>query len=125
MEEDEREAGLRRILNFGHTLGHAIESAAADTSSPLLHGECVALGMLPMCSPAVRERLTSVLLKFGLPTEVSLPLSAVRDALTHDKKSGVAGISAVFVDEPGTYRLENTGADELMKRYEEVFGGTK
>ena len=47
VEKDEKENSLRRVLNFGHTLGHAIESSAGlDT---LLHGECVALGMLPMC----------------------------------------------------------------------------
>lgn len=46
VEHDEREAGLRRVLNFGHTIGHAIESISADEPYPLLHGECVALGML-------------------------------------------------------------------------------
>ena len=47
VEQDERESGLRMILNFGHTLGHGIETGSGLT---LLHGECVALGMLPFCS---------------------------------------------------------------------------
>lgn len=47
VEQDPHEHGLRRVLNFGHTVGHAIESSAGGR---LLHGECVALGMLPMCS---------------------------------------------------------------------------
>ncbi len=52
VEQDEKESGLRRILNFGHTIGHGVE--AADGLGGLLHGECVALGMIPMCAPAVR-----------------------------------------------------------------------
>ena len=44
--EDPREQGLRKILNFGHTIGHALESYALDTSAPLLHGEAIALGMI-------------------------------------------------------------------------------
>ena len=55
VEQDEKETGLRKILNFGHTVGHGIESEAE--LSGLYHGECVALGMLPMCGDAVRERL--------------------------------------------------------------------
>lgn len=46
VEEDPREKGLRKILNFGHTIGHAIESISLDTTNPLLHGEAIALGMM-------------------------------------------------------------------------------
>ena len=120
VEADERESGLRKILNFGHTLGHGIESAAAPS---LYHGECVALGMLPMCSPAVRERLIPVLRMLDLPTSVSLPSSAVREAVSHDKKSAGDSVDAVFVEEPGSCRVERIGVDGLMERYESVFGG--
>ncbi|MBO7150734.1 MAG: 3-dehydroquinate synthase, partial [Clostridia bacterium] len=65
VEKDEKETNLRRILNFGHTIGHGIESKA-----DLYHGECVALGMLPMCAPAVRTRLEKVLAKLSLPVRV-------------------------------------------------------
>ncbi len=44
--EDPKERGLRKILNFGHTIGHALESYALDTEAPLLHGEAIALGMI-------------------------------------------------------------------------------
>ncbi|MBQ2863141.1 MAG: 3-dehydroquinate synthase, partial [Clostridia bacterium] len=47
VEQDEKESGLRKILNFGHTVGHGIESS--EGMSALYHGECVALGMIPMC----------------------------------------------------------------------------
>ncbi len=79
VSQDEKERGLRRILNFGHTLGHAIESF--EQLSGLYHGECVALGMLPMCAPPVRQRLLAVLKKLGLPTECSLDPDAVCAAL--------------------------------------------
>ena len=61
VEQDEKETGLRKILNFGHTVGHGIES-----SCDLYHGECVALGMIPMCGEALRPRLTAVLRKCSL-----------------------------------------------------------
>lgn len=46
VEEDPTERGLRKILNFGHTIGHAIESLALKSNAPLLHGEAIALGMI-------------------------------------------------------------------------------
>jgi 3-dehydroquinate synthase len=46
VELDEREGGLRKVLNFGHTIGHAIESISLETESPLLHGEAIAIGMI-------------------------------------------------------------------------------
>ena len=119
VEADEREAGLRKILNFGHTLGHAIESVL---SPDLLHGECVALGMLPMCSEDLRRRLIPIYEKLGLPSSVSAPSYAIREAMLHDKKSGKGGIDAVFVDEPGTCRIGTESADALIQRYESVFG---
>jgi len=96
VEEDERESGLRRILNFGHTIGHGIESVTG-----LLHGECVALGMIPACAPAARKRLLPVLTRLGLPTSVSADPEKVYAALLHDKKAAGGKITAIFVDEPG------------------------
>ena len=122
VEADEREAGMRKILNFGHTLGHAVESAAAPE---LYHGECVALGMLPMCSEAVRERLLPVLEKLHLPVKTALPVSKIREAMLHDKKSAEGGIDAVTVDEPGSCRVVRMTPDELTKRYASVFGGER
>ena len=122
VEADEREAGMRKILNFGHTLGHAVESASAPA---LYHGECVALGMLPMSSPAVRARLVPVLEKLGLPVSIDLPSETVREAMLHDKKSAAGAIDAVTVEEPGACRVERMTPDELMRRYASVFGGER
>ena len=119
VERDEREAGLRATLNFGHTLGHAIESA--NHLGGLYHGECVALGMLPMCGPQVRERLLKVLRKLGLPTEFRGDLDAVRKAAAHDKKVSGRDITVIYVNEPGSYEMKTMPADEFGKKIMEAF----
>ncbi|MBQ7153775.1 MAG: 3-dehydroquinate synthase [Clostridia bacterium] len=110
---DERESGLRRVLNFGHTLGHGIEYAA---QGKLLHGECVGLGMLPMSSENVRKRLLAVMGKYGLPVSISLPHDRIMEALVHDKKGTADGIVTVLCDEPGTYRFLKMTPDELAEK---------
>lgn len=97
VERDEREAGPRQILNYGHTLGHAIE-ALAGYSSRLLHGEAVAVGMaaagrisreMGFCAPGEAERLTALLERFGLPARMKEPpkLSVLKKLLAGDKKT--------------------------------------
>ena len=103
VEKDEKEAGLRRVLNFGHTLGHAIESDRE--ANKLYHGECVALGMLPMCSDSIRTRLYPLYERLGLPTSVKLDLSRAKEALRHDKKSKGERVIGVTVNEIGSYTL--------------------
>ena len=98
VEQDERESGPRKLLNFGHTIGHGVESAARGS---LYHGECVALGMVPMCGREVRARLIPLLERLGLPTACDLDKEAVWQAMQHDKKSSSSGFSAVFVEKPG------------------------
>ena len=118
VEVDEKENGLRRVLNFGHTVGHGIESE--EGLSGLYHGECVALGMLPMCAPSVRERLIPVLARLGLPTELNCDTDRVLSAMGHDKKLSGADITVVYVDEVGSFRFEKLPFDELKKRVREV-----
>ena len=102
VEADEHETGLRKVLNFGHTLGHGIESVSGE----LYHGECVALGMLPMCAPFVRERLLSVLRKWNLPTEVDVDMEAVIAACRYDKKAQGDDITLVYVPEIGKFEMK-------------------
>ena len=131
VEADEREAGLRRVLNFGHTLGHGIEAArqgrlfsasgaeaAKREGLALLHGECVALGMLPMCAPQVRARLIPVLERLELPTYVNLDLNAAMSAIAHDKKTEGGAVAAVTVPAVGEYRLESLSLSDLRSRLE-------
>ncbi len=117
VERDEKEQDLRRVLNFGHTIGHGIESAAGGA---LHHGECVAIGMLPMCSDKVRARLLPVLKRLGLPTAADLDPEAVYAAMLHDKKSTENGVAAVFSDEIGSYRIETVRPEALRARIETV-----
>lgn len=115
VERDERDAGARRILNFGHTLGHGVEAAAGGA---LLHGECVALGMLPMCAQPVRARLARVLTRLGLPTSLRGDADQILAAAARDKKAETDGIETIFVDEVGACRLEKLGLPALRARLE-------
>jgi 3-dehydroquinate synthase len=117
VERDERENGLRRVLNFGHTAGHGIESATGF--GKLLHGECVALGMIPMTSESIRPRLLSVLKKLSLPTslcEIENSRDDVLSAIAHDKKSSEDGIITVFLDDVEKYRFETLTPSEIIER---------
>ena len=94
VEMDEKEGGLRRILNFGHTLGHAVE---AESGYTLSHGQAVAIGMvyaatlsekLNYLPRADRERIESLIKVFDLPHRIpkDLETKALMSRLTKDKK---------------------------------------
>ncbi len=119
VEKDEREGGLRRVLNFGHTIGHGIEAVSGE----LLHGECVGMGMLPMCSPELRKRVENVLVKFSLPVSCGICPDAVYSAMLHDKKSSGGRISVVTVDEPGIFEIRDAAPEELMEKIKTVVRG--
>jgi 3-dehydroquinate synthase len=119
VEQDEKEHGLRRVLNFGHTLGHGIESLHEENG--LLHGECVALGMLPMCSSAVRERLLPVLERLGLPVTCSADPERVMQAVVHDKKLYAGKVHTIFVEEVGSFTERDLSPKELKSLYQQYF----
>lgn len=113
---DEREGGVRRALNFGHTVGHAVERATDYTR--FLHGEAVALGMVASldrsvavgtCTPALARRAVSLLQRLGLPTRLppDVDRHAVRAALAHDKKRAdslaASGVRFILCAGPGAY----------------------
>lgn len=116
VEADEKEAGLRKILNFGHTIGHGIESFKG--LSNLYHGECVALGMLPMCSDEVRQRLIPVLEKLNLPTKIKIDAQEVSEAMTHDKKAKGDSVSVVTVEKIGEFILSDVPVSNLSQKLE-------
>ncbi len=118
VEADERETGLRKVLNFGHTLGHAIESV----DNRYYHGECVALGMIPMCSVAVRERLLPMLERWGLPTNCVTNADAILEACRHDKKVDGNAITVVYVPEIGAFELKTISFLEWEWMIREVMG---
>ncbi len=118
VEQDEKEGGLRKILNFGHTLAHAIESE--NEMQNLYHGECVALGMIPMCSKEVRERLIKVLEKLGLPTAAQYNGEKIMDAMRHDKKMSGNKITVIFVPQIGSFEMRDIPFSELKDSFQEV-----
>ena len=120
VEEDEKESGLRRILNYGHTLGHGIE---AVSNGNLYHGECVALGMIPMCPPEVRVRLIPVLNSLGLPTKIEGDLEAMLDLATHDKKCDGDTVSVIYVKQVGAVCIEKMPLEDWKNQIRESLGG--
>lgn len=119
VEKDEKEGGLRKILNFGHTLAHAIESE--NDMQNLYHGECVALGMIPMCSATVRERLIPVLKKLNLPTSTDFETEKIISAMRHDKKLMGDLITVIFVPDVGKYEMREMPFDTFAKEIKESF----
>ena len=110
VEADEREGGIRKILNFGHTYGHAVESAMEMRG--VYHGECIAIGMAAVTRGAVRDRLISVLEKYSLPTEYE-DCNAF-EFIKNDKKRNGDRIDIILVPEIGKYEIKPMTIDEFI-----------
>ena len=117
VEQDEKETHLRKMLNFGHTIGHGFESAAHGR---YLHGECVALGMLYMSSEEVQDQLCEIYEKLGftVPEFYTFHMEEVKEAITHDKKANAQSCSVVFVSEVGNGMIEEWEMSEVLDRLE-------
>ena len=111
IKNDEKEKGIRKVLNFGHTIGHGIEYQ--QELSGLYHGECVAIGMLPMCAPEIRARVRETLNRTGLPVVWKFDVDKIYNAVLHDKKLDGNNISLVFSDEIGSYRIDKIPVAEF------------
>ena len=121
VEQDEKESGLRKILNFGHTIGHAIESS--EGMSELYHGECVALGMLPMCGEKIRERVIGVLKKCGLYREIEYDWEKITEAAFHDKKADGDTVTVTMVNEVGSFELRTMRCMDVIGLAKACLGG--
>ena len=120
VEKDEKEKGLRKVLNFGHTVGHAIESIEENSDYPLFHGECVGIGMLCLSSPEVAGRLRLILHRMDIPTSWRGGEEELKAAMLHDKKAKGDRITVITVDKVGTFKEEKLTVDEIVKRCGEV-----
>jgi shikimate kinase/3-dehydroquinate synthase len=104
---DERDAGLRHVLNLGHTVGHAIETASGYQYR---HGEAIGLGLLAALKLSdaadLEEEVRGILALHALPTTLNqeIPLDEVIGTLQHDKKRTAAGVGFVLLSEPGKPR---------------------
>lgn len=125
---DEREADLRRILNFGHTIGHAVEAASDFT---LAHGSAVAIGMVAVSKIAVakglfaaeeEERLRDLIDAYGLPVAIpeGLDRGRMKEYLKTDKKSVGGRPFFVLPTSIGTVTITDDVAEELI---DQVFAG--
>lgn len=117
VEQDEKESHLRKILNFGHTIGHGFESAA---HGKYLHGECVALGMLYMSAPEVQKELLEIYDKLGfiVPDISEFDVEEVKAAILHDKKANNKNCSVVFVEQIGQGDIIEWTMQQVIERLE-------
>ncbi|MGN6664683.1 MAG: bifunctional shikimate kinase/3-dehydroquinate synthase [Solirubrobacterales bacterium] len=105
---DERDSGLRNVLNLGHTVGHAIE--AASNYARYRHGEAISLGLLAALrlsdAPELRDECGRILARHGLPVQLDPEIAEedVLAALQRDKKRTAAGVGFVLLSEPGQPR---------------------
>ena len=118
VEQDEKESGLRKILNFGHTIGHGIE-----TSSELYHGECVALGLIPMCDEKIRTRVIEVLKKCNLYNLINFDWNKITEAAFHDKKADGEFVTVTTVPNVGSFELKTMKCNEVIEMAKKCFEG--
>ena len=125
VNEDEKEKGIRRILNFGHTVGHAIEKASNYT---VTHGHAVAAGMYiitnawekrGLCEKGTTQKLKELLLKYNLMFKYDFSPDELFVAAQNDKKVVHDGIYAVVVSKIGECEVVKMPLSELLKIIEE------
>ena len=121
VEQDEKESGLRKILNFGHTIGHGIESSG--NMKELYHGECVALGLIPMCGESVKPRVINVLKKCNLYNITDFDWNKISEVMFHDKKADGDTVSVTTVNEIGKYEIRTMKCSQITEAAENCLKG--
>ncbi|MDR0914825.1 MAG: 3-dehydroquinate synthase, partial [Oscillospiraceae bacterium] len=111
---DEFESGRRMLLNFGHTLGHAVEKLS--DYSGYSHGQAVAIGMVQIArlaensgftQPGTADLIEKLCLKFGLPIASPYKMQELLGTVALDKKSDSKGINFVLLKKPGEAFVKN------------------
>jgi 3-dehydroquinate synthase len=119
---DEHETGIRAILNFGHTFGHAIE--AAGGFSTYTHGEAVSIGMIwatdlsqrmGLCQPELLVRMKRLLQSLGLPIVLKAPIAGIRETLLLDKKAVGGRLRFILVEGLGQVSIRDDIPSQLVE----------
>jgi 3-dehydroquinate synthase len=124
VSQDEKEAGLRAILNYGHTIGHAVESLTGYTA--VIHGEAVGIGMVAAGEIAVKmglwdaeatQRQNALIQKAGLPTQIPAELDpeAIIEALQRDKKVKKGKVRFVLPTAIGAVKITDAVSPEIVQ----------
>ncbi len=124
---DEKECGMRKILNFGHTFGHALEALSYQYGKPLLHGEAVAIGMV--CASRLSsqvgvlpesevQRIIQVISNYGLPTKIPFKVSCEECFLKmqYDKKSVSNKLKWVLLSSIGVAVYDQNIEDDIVRQ---------
>ena len=133
MYDEKEETGLRSILNFGHTLGHAVEKS---TDFRLTHGQSVAIGMLfatwlsqdmGLINKQDFLRIRDLITNYSLPDEdIILPGSEkIKDALVVDKKAATGGIRFILTPAVGSVKTKKLSISEILDAYGRFLNGYK
>lgn len=121
VNEDERESGLRMILNFGHTLGHSIEKLSNFTLS---HGECVAKGMVlitkaseksELAPSGTADKIAALCDKCGLSTDIPYSLDDIAENAKGDKKGSGDTLNLVLIKEIGKSFIHPISKNDLLQ----------
>jgi 3-dehydroquinate synthase len=132
-EEDPFETGIRMALNFGHTLGHAIESYHMENKSKtkLLHGEAVAVGMILALKLSVEvlqfnpekcDKASQVIKTYFKPVDFSdEDISNIKTYLIHDKKNTAGNINFLLLEDIGNPKINCKVSDEQIKKAFEYY----
>jgi 3-dehydroquinate synthase len=112
--EDEKDHGLRQLLNYGHSIGHAIEQ---DSNYHLLHGEAIAIGMLLMAKEtSFYEDLVEVLTKYNLPTSYEYDKLQLYNYIKTDKKASKDYMNIIIVEEVGKGYIKRINKKDILKK---------
>ena len=122
VEKDEKEEQLRMILNFGHTIGHAIEQYT--NYEVYSHGEAISTGVIDIIKIGEKKGITKdgqlnpvekLLKSLNLPTSINYPVEEIKNIMRRDKKSVSGGINFVFLKEIGKVEIIKMTEDEFFK----------
>lgn len=131
--DDPYEKGIRKILNFGHTIGHAIESVMLEAGKPILHGDAIAAGMIAEAylsekihtlPPVDLEKISTYLLSvYGKLNLEGITYDALEKKMIHDKKNMGTDINFSLLDRIGSCGINHSASEEAIRESLDYYRG--